>query len=206
MRFPTPPPSSLALRWKGGGVVFLLVLVACKDHSGEQGTRGPLGLEAPSVPSAPPIQIGNLLGTCDDIAVCERECDAGQADRCRRLGVSYELGKVGDGAKDETKGTAYFDLACTMGNASGCVSSGQMHEYGHGVPIDMPKAAAAYAKACDIGWQVGCANYGIMLENGRGVPKDLAKARAMYDSSCKAGAGLACDRLKILDARDGGFL
>jgi TPR repeat protein len=142
------------------------------------------------------------MAACEDIPLCERECDAGQADPCRRLAVAYEFGKVGDGAKDETRGTAYFDRSCELGNASGCVSSGQMHEYGHGVPIDMPKAAAGYAKACDLGWQVGCANYAIMLENGRGVAKDLDKARTLYAAACKAGAGLACDRLKVLSAGD----
>jgi TPR repeat protein len=184
-------------------VIALFALAACKDKSGS-GTRGPFGLETPPLPSAPPVQIANVFGACDDLDVCERECDAGQADRCRRLGVTYEFGKGGDAARDETRGTAYFDRACALGNAPGCVSSGQMHEYGHGVTIDMPKAAAAYQKACDIGWQVGCANYAIMLENGRGVPKDLQKARELYESACAAGAGLACDRVKVMGAADAG--
>ena len=130
---------------------------------------------------------------------CLRECDAGQADRCRRLGVTYEFGQS-DAGKNETLGTAFFDRSCELGNASGCVSSGQMHEYAHGVPVDLPKAAAAYEKACAIGWQVGCANWAIMLENGRGVPKDEERAKSLYDGACKAGAGLACERLKVLRA------
>jgi TPR repeat protein len=175
-------------------------LLACKDGDGNARSRG----DTMGIPSSPPIQIANVMAGCDDVALCARECDAGAADRCRRLGVTYEFGQEGDASKNETLGTAYFDRSCEMGNASGCVSSGQMHEYAHGVPVDLPKATAAYEKACTIGWQVGCANYAIMLEYGRGVPKDLVKARTLYDGACKAGAGLACDRLKVLTAGDGG--
>jgi hypothetical protein len=175
-------------------------LLACKPGGGNARSHDdPMG-----IPSAPPIQIANTMGGCDDVEQCERECDAGAADRCRRLGVTYEFGQAGDASKNETLGTAYFDRSCEMGNASGCVSSGQMHEYAHGVPVDLAKATAAYEKACTIGWQVGCANYAIMLEYGRGVPKDLDKARTLYADACKAGAGLACDRLKVLSAHDGG--
>ena len=143
------------------------------------------------------------MGTCDDVDRCLRECNAGQSDSCRRLAVTYEFGKS-DAGRNETLGTTYFDRSCALGNAPGCVSSGQMHEYGHGVPKDFTEAAAAYARACTLGWQVGCANWAIMLENGRGVEKDEEKARSLYAGACKAGAGLACERLKALSARDGG--
>jgi len=150
-----------------------------------------------AVPAASAVTIANAMGTCDDVAACARDCAGGNGESCRRLAVTYEFGKS-DAGHDETLGTTYFDRACALGNASGCVSSGQMHEYGHGVPKDFEVAAAAYSNACTIGSQVGCANFAIMLENGRGVPKDIDRARALYDGACKAGAGLACDRLKFL--------
>jgi TPR repeat protein len=175
---------------------------ACKGN-GNQERSAPAPVEGVPVSPAPSvITIANTMGTCDDIAACERDCKAGNGASCRLLAVTYEFGKS-DAGRNETLGTTYFDRACALGDAPGCVSSGQMHEYGHGVPKDFPLAASSYAHACTLGWQVGCANWAIMLENGRGVEKDLAKAKALYDSACKAGAGLACDRAKALGG-DGG--
>ena len=156
----------------------------------------------PVAPAASVITIANAMGSCDDVTACDRDCNAGNGASCRLLAVTYEFGKS-DAGRNEALGTTYFDRACALGDAPGCVSSGQMHEYGHGVPKDFPRAAEAYAHACTLGWQVGCANWAIMLENGRGVEKDVAKAKGLYESACKAGAGLACDRARAL-ARDGG--
>jgi TPR repeat protein len=177
---------------------LLLALVACKGN--EENRAAPTEGVPVSAPSA--LTIANAMGSCDDVAVCERDCNGGHGDACRLLAVTYEFGKS-DAGRNETLGTKYFDRACALGDAPGCVSSGQMHEYAHGVPKDDTEAAAAYARACTLGWQVGCANWAIMLENGRGVEKDVAKAKGLYDGACKAGAGLACERLKVL-GRDGG--
>jgi TPR repeat protein len=176
---------------------LLLALVACKGN--EENRSTPTEGVPVSAPSA--LTIANAMGSCDDVGVCERDCNGGHGDACRLLAVTYEFGKS-DAGRNETLGTKYFDRACALGDAPGCVSSGQMHEYAHGVPKDDTEAAAAYARACTLGWQVGCANWAIMLENGRGVEKDIAKAKGLYDSACKAGAGLACERLKVL-GRDG---
>ena len=141
----------------------------------------------------------NAIMACDDIPTCDRECDAGASDRCRRLGVSYFSGTNVD--KDETHATALFVKACDLGNASACLSVGQMYEYHHGVDKDDARAARAYRSSCDLGWAAGCVNYGIMLENGRGVPKDLTAARALYESGCKQGGKQACAYRDALDSR-----
>ncbi|HEY2515067.1 MAG TPA: tetratricopeptide repeat protein, partial [Polyangiaceae bacterium] len=153
-------------------VVFVaLALGACKGGGASGGAGEDLSrLEpSPTASSIPPLTVANAIGTCDDIDMCARECDAGSGDLCGRLGANYEFG-TNDAGKDQARGTAYYDRACALGSATGCVSSGRMHEYGHGVPKDFPVATAAYEKACGLGWQVGCANWAIMLENGRGVP------------------------------------
>jgi hypothetical protein len=149
------------------------------------------------------VTLVNAMGVCDDVPLCERECDGGAGDRCRRLGATYEFGK--DGGKDDVRATSYYERACGLGNSEGCVSAGRMYEFAHGVAKDDTKAAGFYDKACTIGDQVGCANLGILVEAGRGVKQDLARAKELYGSACKAGAGLACDRLKRLAATaDGG--
>ncbi len=162
-------------------------LGGCKVRETEESRPAPG--EGTPAPAASALTIANAMGTCDDVVVCDRDCTAGHGDACRRLAVTYEFGKS-DAGRNETLGTQYFDRSCALGNAPGCVSSGQMHEYGHGVPKDMPQAATAYAHACTLGWQVGCANWAIMLENGRGVDKDVGKAITLFDGACKARGGV----------------
>ena len=171
-----------------------LLLVACgcdrRKASGGEGTT--------AAPAASEISIVNAFGACDDVPLCEKECDAGASDRCRRLGVTYQFGNFVP--KDERRALSYYEIACKLGNPSACLSSGQMYEYHHGVEKDDARGAAFYKQSCDLGYSPGCANYAIMLETGRGVPKDLARATSLYDGACKEGAGLACDRLRVLRA------
>jgi TPR repeat protein len=159
---------------------------ACKKHAAK---------EQPA-PSASVLSLGVEIAACDDIAFCEKRCDEGKGDDCRRLGVSFQLGK--GTSKDETRATAFFEKGCALGNPLSCVSSGQMYEFEHGVTRDLSKAAAYYEKACSAGYAPGCYNFGIMLENGRGVRRDVWKAIANYDIACRAGAATACARVKEL--------
>jgi TPR repeat protein len=170
-------------------------LAACKGGGGS--SSGAPGASTTKGP--PPVTIANAMGYCEDTDACTTACNDGDAESCRKLAVTFEFGKT-DAGRNETLGTTYFDRACALGSATGCVSSGQMHEYGHGVPKEFKTAADAYARACTLGYQVGCANYAIMLENGRGVDQDLGKAKTLYEGACKAGAGLACERMKALQA------
>jgi uncharacterized protein len=154
--------------------------------------------EGQPAPSASVVQIGVSLGTCADLSLCGQECDAGSADRCRRLAATYALG---DGVeKDEARATALYEHACEMMDAPACVFAGQMHEYAHGVPKDDAKAARLYETACNLGWATGCYNQAIMFENGRGVAVDRDKAEKLYDTACAAGAKPACERAKGLRA------
>ena len=180
----------------------LAVAVAVLTGSACKGKHGGASPEEGTLPAAAQssVEVINVIGTCDDVPLCTKECEAGQADRCRRLGATLQFAKPPD--RDEARATSFYERACALGNAPGCVSAGQMFEYEHGVTKDVGKAAAYYSKACDVGYQVGCANYAIMLENGRGVPKDLERAATLYEAACRAGAGLACERRKALHPAD----
>jgi TPR repeat protein len=181
-------------------VAALAFAGGCSKKGNDTGPApGDTDYAAPSSP--PPVQMVNMIVGCEDLDVCFRECDAGAGDRCRRLGVTFEFGR--GVAKDAKSAIAWYEHACSLGNAVGCESAGRMYEF-HVEPKDFEKAAALYKKSCDVGWQGGCANYAIMLENGRGTAKDLGKARELYSGACKAGAGLACDRLRGLGGGDGG--
>ena len=176
------------------GLAFAALLATACD-------RGPGASGDQPAPSASVVQIGVAIGTCTDPPLCEAECDAGSADRCRRLAATYATGEgVG---KDEARATALYERACAMKDAPACVFAGQMHEYAHGVPKDDAKAAGLYETSCNAGWVPGCYNLGIMFENGRGVPRDRDRAVSLYDAACTAGARPACERAKGLRA-DGG--
>jgi len=190
MRSPTRGATSR--RGAGKRVKFdplvLLVLAACgRSHS------SPEAVEGTPAPSSSVITIGAAIGSCDDVAMCARECDGGSADRCRRLAATYALGQGVD--KDEARATALYAKACDMKDPPACVFAGQMNEYAHGVPKNDAAAARFYERACDLEWATGCYNLAIMLEHGRGVPVDRPKAGALYQIACTAGAKSACSKV-----------
>jgi TPR repeat protein len=145
-----------------------------------------------SAPSSTVIPIAIGLANCPDIAVCDRACDGGNADSCRRLAVSYALGRDTD--KDETRATALYERSCSLGDSAACLFAGQMYEFAHGVPADPAKAAALYRLSCDRQLLAGCYNLAIMYERGRGVPPDQERAAELYNVACAGGAQEACDR------------
>jgi len=171
------------------GAVALTALLACSRSSSG---------EAPA-PAASVVTIAAAVGGCDDVDVCARECDAGSADRCRRLAATYAFGQGVE--KDEARAETLYRKACEMNDAPACVFAGQMNEYARGVPKDDTSAARFYELACDRGWPTGCYNFAIMLENGRGVPVDLEKAAALYRVACTAGAKTACAKADELQKR-----
>ena len=160
--------------------------------------RGRSSGQEQAAPSASVITIGAALGACEDIAVCERECDAGSADRCRRLAASYSLGQGIE--RDETRATALYERACAMKDPAACVFAGQMHEFARGVPKDDASAARFYERACDFQWAPGCYNLAIMYERGAGVPLDREKAGELYQVACTAGAKQSCDKAREMHA------
>lgn len=169
-------------------LLLCLALGAC--HRGSSST------EQEPAPSASVVTIGNAIGACPDIAACEKECDAGSADCCRRLAATYAFGQGTD--KDEARATALYEHACDMKDPPGCLFAGQMHEFAHGVPKDDAKAAGFYGRACDMHYEAGCYNLAIMYERGRGVPQDRAKAGDLYQIACTAGAKQACDLARAM--------
>jgi TPR repeat protein len=155
--------------------------------------RGPSSHGQPA-PSASVITLAVTIGGCEDVEACERECDAGSADRCRRLGATYALGQ--GVSQDETRAAMLYERSCAMKDPVGCVFAGQMHEYAHGVSEDDAKAARLYERACDLRWAPGCYNLAIMYERGRGVSQDRARAGDLYQLACTAGASQACDKAR----------
>jgi TPR repeat protein len=168
---------------------FALLCVACAACG-----RGRISGHDQPAPSSSVITLGIALGGCDDLPACERECDAGSADRCRRLAATYALGQGVD--QDETRATALYEHACELGDPSACMFAGQMNEFARGVPKDDAKASRLYGRSCDLRWAPGCYNLGIMVERGTGVPQDRTRAGDLYQMACSAGARGACEKAK----------
>ncbi|MGP1580331.1 MAG: tetratricopeptide repeat protein [Wolinella sp.] len=95
-------------------------------------------------------------------------CDAGDADACRTIGLTYYSG-VGV-PQDLAKGAEYFQKACVAGSWMACSNFAQ-HHYNHG---DKGKATSYFKKACELGkddpsaqivpefeeaWQYACDRY-----------------------------------------------
>jgi TPR repeat protein len=175
-----------------GTVVALAALVSCTPSRERTAPGGP-------APSESAVTLGIALGTCSDIPTCERECDAGSADRCRRLAASYSFGQGGL-PKDEAHAVLLYEQACRMKDPSSCMFAGQMSEFGRGAPKDPAKAIGFYREACDLHWVAGCYNLGIMYERGTGVPADVRKAIELYRGACDAGALTACAKAAELTA------
>ena len=176
---------------------FGALLAACSKPASSDAPVAP----APKASAAQASFTFQTGTACPDLGLCERECDAGQADRCRRLGDAYQFAT--DGGKDDARATSYYELACKLKNAPACMSAGQMYEYHHGVAENDAKAADYYRQGCDSGHVPSCANYAVMLENGRGVPKDVPAALRLYGPACRAGAGYACQRAAALAGERG---
>jgi uncharacterized protein len=172
--------------------VALLVLLAACNRSKSSGSDEQAG-PAPSV-----ITLGMAIGACPDLAACERECDAGSADRCRRLAATYAFGE--GVPKDETHAAKLFEQSCELGDPSACLFAGQAYEYERGVPRNDVRAEKLYERSCNLTWPPGCYNEAIMFENGRGVPQDRAKAGDLYQIACTAGSKTACDKAREMHA------
>ncbi|QEF35667.1 sel1 repeat family protein [Helicobacter pylori] len=100
----------------------------------------------------------------------------------------------------------YFEKACNLNYAKGCVSLGGLYE-GENLVIRreprlkkrLEKAIQYYSKACDLKDGEGCFNLGYIYElNGYGVEKNSIKAAYFYSKACKLGFQKTCEILKEL--------
>jgi len=173
-----------------GALVFLLLFPRLSCGSEETATPG-----GPA-PSSSVITIAAGIGFCENLSTCEKECEGGSSDRCRRLGVNYEFGHGVE--VDGVRATALYAQACEMKNTEACIAAGRMNEFHHGIPKDDVKAVSYYTRACDLNDPTGCANLAIMLEKGAGIVKDKERARALFAKGCDQGSSLACSHAQAL--------
>ncbi|WRB36323.1 sel1 repeat family protein [Helicobacter pylori] len=95
----------------------------------------------------------------------------------------------------------YFEKACNLNYAKGCVSLGGLYE-GENLVIGkenprlkerLKKAIQYYSKACDLNDKFGCSTLGAMQYIGKGVVKNEKQAMEKFEKACKLGKQEACE-------------
>lgn len=120
------------------------------------------------------------------LAALERECSAGDGERCGQLAYAHERG-LGGLAQNMERVRALREIACTLGDAYWCSAVAAAHEKGDGVPLDAPKALPLRKRACELGDGGSCA------ELAR-VRADAAASLALYRRGCDLGDSTSCYR------------
>ncbi|WP_120885702.1 tetratricopeptide repeat protein [Helicobacter pylori] len=94
----------------------------------------------------------------------------------------------------------YFEKACELNYAKGCVSLGGLYEGENLVIGENPrlkerlkKAIQYYSKACDLNDEFGCSKLGAMQYIGKGVVKNEKQAAEKFEKACKLGKQEACE-------------
>lgn len=128
-----------------------------------------------------------------DVPDCTKQCDAGEAWSCSRLGTSYVTAT--GVAEDAAKGASLYKKSCELGHTGGCSNFGLMLSKGSGVTKDDVQAAKQFERACSGGDAIGCFNLGAMHFEGRGVAKDATKAASFFKQSCDGGNAAGCVNL-----------
>ncbi len=178
----------------GRARALLCVALAAPGACGKRSSGG--GQEPP--PASSVITIGASLGTCDDVALCAKECDAGSADRCRRLAATYAFGQ--GVAQDEAAGDGALRAGLLMKDAPACVFAGQMHEYAHGVPKDDAKAARFYERACDLGGRPAATTSASCSSAAAASRRTAARRGTCTRSPAPPARRPACDRARDMHA------
>lgn len=142
---------------------------------------------------APTATVDKHVCKQGDVPDCTKQCDAGEAWSCSRLGTAYVTAT--GVAEDATRGATLYKKSCELGHPGGCSNFGLMLSKGSGVTRDDALAAKQFERACSGGDAVGCFNLGAMHFEGRGVGKDEAKAAGFFKQSCDGGSAAGCVNL-----------
>jgi TPR repeat protein len=122
------------------------------------------------------------------VELYQSACDHDLASGCLFLGYAY-AGSSGHSAvaTDNARAHTFFERACQLKGASGCVHAGSDYLEGRrGFQKDPGRAVELYQRACDLGDGEACYTLGnCLLQGQNGVPKDEGRGQALIDRACK---------------------
>jgi TPR repeat protein len=129
----------------------------------------------------------------DDPAVLERECAAGSARACSKVGTLYLTGQ--GVAKDARKAGERFDEACRLKLGEGCHNRAYVYLSVAQTPENLLAAMEKLAQTCGLGFHRSCHTLGTMylqLPDGVRTHEDEEAAATMLERACGADIADAC--------------
>jgi TPR repeat protein len=117
---------------------------------------------------------------------CDKQCSAGDAPSCARLGFMYESGK-GIGV-DDARAYQFYQRACDAGSIDGCVGLGFLFSKGRFVNRDLVRAAKMFRDACERGHARACNGIGQQAR----IEGNAVEAIRWFERSCNLGYARAC--------------
>ncbi|MCA9585448.1 MAG: sel1 repeat family protein [Myxococcales bacterium] len=137
------------------------------------------------------------------VRALELGCKKSDARACLSLGSRLSGSSLG--AADPERGLYYYDRACALGDASGCIMGGRARIEGRKGPNgadllkkDPAKGVAILDRACKENSVSACSALGQYLTDGRHMPKDAARAATLFGEVCKRGSSFGCVELALL--------
>jgi hypothetical protein len=131
--------------------------------------------------------------TVPELADCAKQCDAGHAPCCLRLGMAYLRGTGIQ--KEPERGIGYVEKSCLGGYASACASLFHLYQW---VPDARSHSLATRLVVAQCQKQMhehlSCSQAAEAYANGWGVPQDLKRARDYRR--------IACDRVTATCSAD----
>jgi TPR repeat protein len=159
------------------------VLSACATDAG-----GGAVAPAPVVASAEPQR-------CDDALGCDRVCQAGNAEACKR---AWTLLRDEPLAADVAKTVDVFARACEAGEPRACKELATVLDGAPDLPDDPAPGRRARARACDLGDSVQCF---VLATTGAEMSAEVLRDVApILERGCEGGDGNACMLLGGLQA------
>ena len=153
---PPSPGSFPSNRYRAGGLLLIVLAVACKNPAQDSASQRTDVRPALSVAAAPAAAGSNESEAAAQARVVtyQQACKGGDMVSCTNLGVLYEQGT--GVTKNAARAATLYQQACAGGEKAGCAGLGVLHARGTGVPKDATKAAAFFQRACAGGFAQAC--------------------------------------------------
>ena len=128
------------------------------------------------------------------------KCLQDQPSACNDLGSLYLTGQAGLN-EDATTARSYFQRACSLHFALGCMNLATLNVNALGGSQNLMQAALLYENSCQLGETRGCSAAGFMYATGTGITSNPEHGKRLLDKACKSDDAPGCLYLGALFAQ-----
>lgn len=121
---------------------------------------------------------------------CSAKCQAGDGGACAIIAMHYESG-IGNPV-DSRKSNEFFEMACDLKSAQGCMRLARQRMTGEGCSKDEPAGLAIFDRLCNGGRGEACTAAGVAHIAGRGAAADSALGLKLLKQGCALGSTEGC--------------